>query len=327
VDRSSGDDALIGYHASHEQHPPSRLLRDVRLAEDAGFAAVSSSDHFVPWSRAQGESGHTWSWLGAAMLATSLPFGVVTAPGQRYHPAILAQAIATIAELFPRRLWVALGSGEAVNEHITGDRWPDKAARHERLLECVEVIRTLLAGEEVSVAGHVRVDRAKLWTLPPEPPLLIGAALTVDTARWCGRWADGLITVHQPPEQLRPLVEAFRESGGEGKPVRVQVKLSWAPTDDEALAVAYDQWKTNVFDSKLMADLEQVSQFEAAAAFIRPDDMHRSVIVSSEPARLAASLAELFGVGADELFIHHVGKDQPPFIEMFAGKVLPEFRR
>ena len=131
----------IGYHASHEQHPPSRLLQDVARAEAAGFAAVSSSDHFTPWSERQGESGFAWSWLGAAMHATSLPFGVVNAPGQRYHPAIVAQAIATLLELFPGRLAVALGSGEASNEHITGARWPDKAARNERLLECVHVIR------------------------------------------------------------------------------------------------------------------------------------------------------------------------------------------
>ncbi len=156
----------VGFHASHEQLPPSGLLAAVQAAEAAGFQAAMCSDHLAPWSERQGHSGHAWSWLGAAMQATSLPFGVVTAPGQRYHPAIIAQAIATLGELFPGRFWAALGSGEALNEHVTGDRWPAKADRDARLLECVEVIRALLRGEEVTHDGLVRVDRARLWSLP-----------------------------------------------------------------------------------------------------------------------------------------------------------------
>ena len=162
--------AIFGYHASHEQLPPSAALACVQLAEEAGFQAAMCSDHFAPWSRAQGHSGFAWSWLGAALQATGLPFGCVNAPGQRYHPAIVAQAAATLAEMFPGRFWVALGSGEALNEHITGARWPAKQARNDRLLECVEVIRALFAGETVSHRGLVTVDRAKLWS-----------------ARWCRR--------------------------------------------------------------------------------------------------------------------------------------------
>ena len=157
---------IVGWHASHEQIPPSELLRTVQLAEQAGFDAAMSSDHFSPWSERQGESGFAWSWLGAAMATTDLPFGVVTAPGQRYHPAIIAQAAATLGEMFPGRFWMALGTGEASNEHITGDRWPAKDIRNRRLAECVAVIRALLAGEEVSHDGLVRVDRARLYTLP-----------------------------------------------------------------------------------------------------------------------------------------------------------------
>jgi probable non-F420 flavinoid oxidoreductase len=314
----------IGFHASHEQHPPSRLVDHARRAEVAGFTAVSSSDHFSPWSERQGESGFAWSWLGAAMQATRLPFGVVNAPGQRYHPAIVAQAIATLGEMFPGRLWVALGSGEASNEHITGDRWPGKPVRHARLLKCVEVIRALLDGEEVSTDGEIRVDRARLWTLPAEPVPLIGAALSVDTARWCGGWADGLITVHQPIEHLRPILDAFREGGGADKPVRVQVKVAWATTDDTALAGAFDQWRTNVFDSALMADIERVEQFEIAARHVRPEDVRGSVLVSADPAQHAAWLRELLDAGVDELFVHQVPKNQTEFIDVFAEKVLPE---
>jgi probable non-F420 flavinoid oxidoreductase len=318
--------ALIGYHASHEQHPPSELLRHAVAATGAGFTAVSSSDHFSPWSERQGESGFAWSWLGAALAATNVPMGVVNAPGQRYHPAIVAQALATLAEMFPGRIWAALGTGEASNEHITGERWPDKGTRQARLLECVEVIRELLRGREVSTDGYVRVDRARLWTLPEVPPRLIGAALTEATARWCGGWADGLITVHQPAEQLRRMVEAFREGGGEGKPLIVQVKVAWASDDDTALAQAHDQWRTNVFASPLMADIESVEQFEVAATHVRPEDMHDSVFVSSDPGRHAELLHELVELGADELFVHQVPKDQDGFLEVYADKVLPELQ-
>lgn len=315
---------VVGYHASHEQHAPSDLLRHAIRAEAAGFTAVSSSDHFTPWSHDQGESGFAWTWLGAAMQATSVPFGVVTAPGQRYHPAVHAQAIATVAELFGDRFWVALGSGEASNEHITGDRWPDKAARNERLLECVHVIRALLRGEEVSTDGHVRVDRARLWTLPDRMPPLIGAALSAETARWCGGWADGLITVHQPIDKLQEIIDAFRDGGGVGKPVHVQVKVAWARSDDDALAGAFEQWRTNTLDSVLMADLERVEQFEAAAKHVRPEDMHDGVLVSSDLGRHLALLRELLDAGADSLYVHQVPRPQEAFIDAYGEHVLPE---
>jgi probable non-F420 flavinoid oxidoreductase len=316
--------AIVGYHASHEQHPPSRLIDYVRRAEEAGFTGVSCSDHFSPWSRSQGESGFAWSWLGAAMAGTDLPFGVVNAPGQRYHPAIIAQAMATLAEMNPDRLWVAMGSGEASNEHITGDRWPPKRLRNERLLECVNAIRSLLRGEEVSVDGHVHVDRARLWTLPPRVPPIIGAALTVETAGWCGEWADGLITVHQPLDRLRAIIDAFRAGGGEGRPVYLQVKVAWAPDEADALAGAFDQWRTNVFDATLMADIELVEQFEIAATHVRPDDVRPSVLVSSDLTQYAAWLREFLGVGVDALYIHQVPKPQEAFIDAFGAKVLPE---
>ena len=152
----------IGIHASHEQIAPRALLTAMREAEAAGFERAWSSDHFSPWSERQGESGFAWSWLGAALHATSMPYGVVNAPGQRYHPAIVAQAAATLAEMFPGRLSVALGTGEFSNEHITGEPWPGKAVRNARLRECVEVIRALFAGEAVDHDGLVTVDRAKL---------------------------------------------------------------------------------------------------------------------------------------------------------------------
>jgi G6PDH family F420-dependent oxidoreductase len=188
--------SVIGFHASHEQVHPGALLDAVRHAEQVGFTAAMCSDHFAPWNPRQGHSGFAWSWLGAALASTGLPFGAVNAPGQRYHPAIVAQAIATLDAMFPGRFWVALGSGEAINEHITGDRWPRKAERDVRLRECVEIIRALLAGEEVTHQGRVSVDRARLWTLPERMPQLIAPAVTVATARAAADWADGLVTLN-----------------------------------------------------------------------------------------------------------------------------------
>ena len=207
---------VLGLHCSHEQVHPRALLAAVQQAEAAGFDAAMSSDHFSPWSSRQGHSAFAWSWLGAALQATSLPFGVVNAPGQRYHPAIIAQAIATLAAMYPGRFWAALGTGEASNEHITGERWPRKDVRNARLRECVDIIRALLRGEEVSHDGLVTVDRATVYTRPDTPPPLVGAAVSEATAAWCAEWADGLITVNAPVETLRRMIGAYRDAGGRG---------------------------------------------------------------------------------------------------------------
>jgi probable non-F420 flavinoid oxidoreductase len=314
----------VGFHVSHEQLSPARALGAVRAAEAAGFRAAMCSDHLAPWSERQGESGHAWSWLGAALQATQLPLGVVTAPGQRAHPAVVAQAVATLGDLFPGRFWAALGSGEALNEHVTGDRWPDKPARDARLLECVEVIRALLRGEEVSHDGLVRVDRARVWSLPEQVPPLYGAAVSEETARTVGAWADGLVTVYRPVDELRRVIDAFREECGDRKPVAVQVHLSWAADDDEALAIAHDQWRTNVFGSDIAWNLELPAQFDAVAVRVRPEDVTGSVLVSSDPSQHAKWLLEIADLDVDAIYLHHVGKEQDRFLETFAEKVLPE---
>jgi probable non-F420 flavinoid oxidoreductase len=298
----------------------------VRHAEQAGFAAAMSSDHFSPWSERQGESGFAWSFLGAALEATSLPFGVVNAPGQRYHPAIVAQAAASLSQMYPGRLWVALGTGEASNEHITGGRWPSKAEREARLQECVEVIRALLAGEVVDHHGRVVVDRARLWTLPPEPPPLIGPAISVETAAWVGEWADGLVTVNQPREKLERMIAAFRDNGGDGKRLAVQVHLSIAADEATALEIAHDQWRTNVFPPPLCWDLQTVEQFDTASLHVRPEDVRGTVLVSSEPARHVELIRELAALGFDEVYLHHVGREQRAFIDSFGEHVLPQFQ-
>ena len=196
----------FGFHASHEQIDPRQLLADVQRAEQAGFEMAMCSDHFSPWTTAQGHSGYTWAWLGAALATTDLALGCVCAPGQRYHPAVVAQKVATLGQMFPGRFWVALGSGEASNEHITGDGWPRKEVRTQRLEECVDVIRRMLHGEEVSHDGLVQVDRARLWERADPVPLLVGPAVSVESAARVAQWADGLVTVNQPVDTLRQVV-------------------------------------------------------------------------------------------------------------------------
>lgn len=312
----------IGFHASHEQISPRQLLDDVQHAERAGFAMAMCSDHFSPWSTRQGHSGYTWSWLGAALATTGLSLGCVTAPGQRYHPAVHAQRIATLGQMFPGRFWVALGSGEASNEHITGDRWPRKEVRTQRLEECVDVIRRMLAGEEVSHDGLVTVDRATLWDLPDPVPLLVGPAVSVDSAARVAAWADGLVTVNQPVDTLRDVLAAYRSAGGRGR-TALQVHLSWAPTEAEALAVAHDQWAGNVFGPPISWDVETAEAFDVLWGQVEPDAVRDAVRVSADFAQHREWLAEYADLGFDDLYLHHVGQQQDAFIEAFGEHVLP----
>jgi len=314
---------VVGFHASHEQIHPAELLSAVRAAEQAGFTAAMCSDHLSPWSERQGQSAFAWSWLGSALQATGLPLGVVTAPGQRYHPVITAQAIATLGAMYEGRFWVALGSGENSNEHITGDRWPRKELRNARLFECVEIIRALLAGEEVSHDGLVTVDRAKVWTRPTVTPKLIGPAVSVATAGWVGSWADGLITINQEPATLREMIDAYRSAGGSG-PLAIQVHLSYAPTLDEARAIAYDQWRHGPLSPPVVWDLDHAEAFDAASQTVRIEDVEQVVLISDDPNEHAARLTELADLGFDEIYLHHVGKTQDRFIDVFGEKVLPQ---
>jgi probable non-F420 flavinoid oxidoreductase len=314
---------VIGFHCSHEQIDPAQLLRDVVHAERAGFTAGMSSDHFSPWSERQGESGFAWSFLGAALATTRLPFGVVNSPGQRYHPAIIAQAIATLAQMFPGRFWAALGSGEAANERVNGEPWPRKEVRDRRLIECVDVIRRLLAGEEVNHDGLVTVNRARLWTLPETVPDLIGPAVTPETAARHAAWADGLITVNQSKETLTRVLDSYRQAGGRG-PTRLQVHVSWAPTDDEAAAIAHDQWRSNVFAPPVCWDVETVEAFDVISQQVSIEQVRQSVRVSSDLEQHAGWLQEYIDQGWDELYLHFVGKVQAPFIDAFGERVLTQ---
>lgn len=319
----------IGYHASHEQFSPADLVRYVQLAEQAGFQSGMCSDHYFPWSEAEGESGFAWSWLGAALQATTLPFGVVTVPGGfRYHPAILAQAAATLNVMFPGRFWMACGSGERLNEHVASDRWPAKSERHARLREAIDIMRALWAGETVTHRGLITVDEAKLYTRPAEPPRVIGAALSPETAEWCGGWADGLITVVGEKEGMRRIIDAFRRGGGEGKPLYLQAQLSFGRTDEAALEAAWKQWRAAMFPSPVLAELKLPAMFDAAAEYVTRDDVKGKMRISADPDRHLEWLLGDLELGWAEINLHCVNRaEQERFIEVFGERVLPELAK
>jgi coenzyme F420-dependent glucose-6-phosphate dehydrogenase len=318
--------AKIGYHCSHERFKPSQLLEFITLAESVGFEAGMCSDHFHPWNSEQGQSGYTWSWLGAAMQATNLSFGMVCAPGQRYHPAIIAQAAATLAEMFPGRLWCSFGSGQYLNEHITGEGWLPKPERQARLKEAVEVIRSLWAGETVTHRGYFTVDEAKLYTRPQKAPLILGAALSNETAEWVGSWADGVITAAKPPADQEKFIKAFHKGGGKGKPMYLQALHAYAPDYETALQEAWTEWRTNIFGSEIQANLKMPAHFDAIGNQVRPEDMTKAVRVSAKIEDHIRWLKEDIELGFDHIFVHNAAADQRTFIRVFAQEVLPTLK-
>lgn len=317
---------LIGYHASHEQFAPSKLLQLVQLAEQAGFQCAKSSDHFHPWSERQGQSGFAWSWLGSALQATSFGFGSVAAPGYRYHPAVLAQAAATLGEMYPGRFWLALGSGEAINEAITGLPWPEKAERNALLCECAEVIRALFVGETVTHRGRVSVIEARLYSRPAQPIPLYAAAVSAETAKFVAPWADGLLTIGGRLAETRRIIDAFRENGGADKPIILQAALSWADTDDEAAATAMDQWSSTIVGGEAAWDLRRPADFDETGKFVTDVRMRETLPISSDLAFHEAWIAELLTLSPAELHLHQVGRNQRRFIEVFGERVLSQFR-
>jgi probable non-F420 flavinoid oxidoreductase len=323
----AGSEVTIGYHASHEQFPPGALLHLAQRAEKAGFQSMLSSDHFNPWTPAQGESGFSWSWLGAALQAPSLSAGVVCAPVQRYPPAIAAQAAATLAEMFPGRFFVAVGSGQLLNEGITGDAWPPKPERNDRLLEAATIMRRLWVGETVTTTGLIRTVEAHLHTRPAEPPALIGAALSPETAEWLGGWADGLITTARPEKQLKKIVEAFHRGGGAGKPLYLKVDLSYARSHEEAVQGAHDQWRANILSGPVLENLRTPEQLDAAAEFITAEEVASEVRTSADLDEHIEWLKTDIELGFTRLYLHNVNREQEAFIEDFGRGVLPALTR
>lgn len=316
-------DVEIGYHASHEQFAPDDLLELVQRAERRGFNAALASDHFHPWSERQGESGHVWSWLGAAMQSTDLSFGTVNAPGYRYHPAVIAQSAATLRSMYPDRFWLSIGSGELINEGITGKKWPPKPERNARLRECADVMRRLWDGEEVHRDGHVTVERATLYTRPESPPPLIGAALSEETAALLAEWAEGMITLGTPDHEAdASRVEAFRSEAPE-KPVYLKVQLSYGADDEAALEGAYDQWRTNCLPGAVMQDLRTPEDYDDLGEVVDRETVAENVRVSGDLDEHLDWLEQDLELDVDGIYLHNVNTNQGVFIEEFGESILP----
>ncbi len=295
--------------------------------KQAGFEAVLSSDHIHPWSENQGNSGFAWSWLGAAMQATTIPFGVVTVPGYRYHPAILAQAVATLETMFPGRFFLTLGSGEALNEHVVGTGWPNKSMRNETLKESAQVMRLLWRGETVTHHGSISVDQAKLYIPLSDVPDIIGAALSESTAHWLGSWADGLITTARPLDELKKIIEAFQSGGGEGKRLILKADLSYDPDYEQALQGAYDQWRFTLLSNTLAEELKTTELFDEMGDQVSMDTVKKSVKVSDDLQEFNDWVRELASLGFEKIILHNVNREQDQFIEAFGAHVLPELER
>jgi coenzyme F420-dependent glucose-6-phosphate dehydrogenase len=225
--------------------------------------------------------------------------------------------------MFPGRFWLAVGSGQNLNEHITGDPWPSKPERQARLEEAVAVIRALWAGETVSHWGRIRVEQARLYTRPATPPLIVGAAITPETARWVGRWADGLITVGKEPDDLRQVVDAFHQGGGEGKPMFLQAALSYAPDEQQALRAAREHWSVAAVDLPKLEELATPHAFDAETAGVRPEDLKGKLRISADLGRHIAWLRGDIELGFRGIYLHPIGPDPRAFIEVFGERVLP----
>ena len=317
---------MIGFHASHEQFPPALLLQLSRHALQVGFDGLMCSDHFHPWTPAQGHAGHAWTWAGAAAAGLESTLGMVTCPMIRQHPTQVAQAAATVDQFAPGRFWMAVGTGEALNERVVGAGWGAKDARRAALEEAVQVMRALWAGAKVEHDGHFQVRGARLYTRPALPIPVIGAALTPETARWLAGWADGLITVSQPIDALREVVQAFEDGGGRGKPMYLQVKLSYARSEQAALDGAMTQWRANALPPDVVADLDQPEAFEARAHEVDEADLRRQVCVSADPDQHVQWLRTFQSLGFQRLYLHNVNVEQQRFIDDFGARVLPALR-
>ncbi|STX50682.1 F420-dependent glucose-6-phosphate dehydrogenase [Legionella busanensis] len=320
------DRVQFGYHISHEQFSPINLLDYVKRAERAGFDFAFSSDHFHPWNREQGHSGFSWAWLGAAMSQTAFEYGLINCPTFRYHPAIVAQAAATIDNLFPKRFWLCLGSGQALNEAITGIHWPAKKERNARLKEAADIIRALWQGETVTHKGLITIEQATLYTRPSSSLPLWGAAITPETTAWLANWADGLVTVSQPLDKVKAVVKAWQENGGSNKPMILKIQLSYDYSKEVALQGAFDQWKSNIFGSSMLAELKTPEQFEQAAALVKPEQLFDYVHISEDPKQHIQWLTEYMSLGFAKIVLHNVNKNQIDFINFFGSKILNYFK-
>jgi coenzyme F420-dependent glucose-6-phosphate dehydrogenase len=311
----------LGYALSSEEHPPNDLVRFARRAEEVGFGFAAISDHFHPWVDQQGQSPFVWSVLGGiAQATTTLKLGTgVTCPTMRIHPAIIAQAAATVTAMMPGRFFLGVGSGENLNEHILGDHWPPAPVRQDMLREAIAVIRQLWEGGYQSFDGaYYTVENARLYTLPDEPPGIILAAGGPSAATLAGEAADGIWAVAPKSE----LLDTYREAGGSG-PRYGQVKVCWAAEEDEARKTAYEWWPNGGIGGELSQELPLPRHFEQASQLVRPEDLAEKLPMGPDPDRYVEAVKAFVDAGFTHVYIHQIGPDQEGFFDFFQRELAP----
>jgi coenzyme F420-dependent glucose-6-phosphate dehydrogenase len=328
----------VGYAAMLEQFHPTEVVELCAAAEQAGFSGVMAADHFQPWVPQQGDAAFVWSVLAAVGERTSGDMGPgVTCPSFRFHPAIVAQAAATLEAMYPGRSWLGVGSGEALNEHVIAGYWPEAGERSLRMFEAIEVIRKLfdasLAGKDVKHEGRFfKLESTRLWTMPDTPPPVLVATAGPVNAKKTGRFADGIITVGAPLEKIGGLFDRFAEGAREaGKdpdtmPKVLQLHLSWAQTDEEALGNAMTEWPNGGMKFP-KADIRSPFDFEQMAKLVRPEDFEGRMVISADPDVHRQHIQRFVDLGFDRVYLHNVGRNQAEWIDVFAKDVLPQLHR
>jgi G6PDH family F420-dependent oxidoreductase len=312
----------FGYHLSTEEHGPGPLVRWAQAAEEAGFDFLGISDHFHPWTREQGQSPFVWGVIGAIAQVTSRVDVVtaVTCPIVRVHPAIIAQAAATAQVMLEGRFVLGVGTGEALNEHVLGDRWPPSDVRREMLDEAVEVMRLLWRGGTRTHRGrHYTVEQARIFTLPETPPPVVVSAFGPRAAELAGRIGDGY--VNTSPD--RELLGVFHDAGGHGKPAYGKVDICWAPTREEAVRTAHRTWATSGLPGELAQMLPTPAHFEQAVSIVTPEMVADAVLCGPDPEPVAATIREYADAGYDRVLLHQFGADQAGFLRFWQDEVRP----
>ncbi|MGN9777305.1 TIGR03557 family F420-dependent LLM class oxidoreductase [Micromonospora sp. H33] len=314
----------IGYFLSSEEFTPAELVAQARGAEQAGFGALWISDHYHPWTDAQGQSPFVWSVIGALSQVCRLPVTTaVTCPTVRIHPAVVAQAAATSAVLHEGRFVLGVGSGEALNEHILGDPWPHTDTRLEMLEEAVAVMRELWTGDFVSHRGrHYTVEHARVYTLPETPPKVYVSGFGPKAVDLAARIGDGYINTAPDAE----LVQRFRSGGGGDKPVQAGFKAAYADSEDEGARIAYERWPNAGVPGELSQVLPSPRHFEQAASIV-PQEMMKSAFVCGNDADAhVAKIEEYAKAGFDEVYVANVGPNWPGLFDLYQREVLPRVR-
>ena len=312
--------AEFGLFLASEEHGPAALLAQAQAAEAAGFASVLISDHFHPWTDAQGESGFVWGVIGAIAGSTRLKVTTgVTCPTMRIHPAVLAQAAATAQLLLDGRFVFGVGSGEALNEHILGHRWPPATTRLQMLEEAVAVIRELWTGGLVSHHGRFyTVENARLYSLPDTPPPVVVSSFGPESLALAADIGDGFITVEPDGDSVRH----FRSHGGSG-PALGALKVCWDSDEARARKTAHGLWATDGLPGQLNQELALPSQFEAASSLVSEEQVAQSVPCGPDPERHLAAVTAYLEAGFDEIYLNQIGPDQAGFLSFFDKELRP----